>query len=390
MRIVLLHYFPTGANPVYSELTAALRSLGHEVYMAEACRDGSLVYKTAENTEIRVAGPRSVGTFMSRIPIISGLLGRLHFLGFVRSVRHSLSELSPDIVQVNPFDMAWLLPLLSPRNMHFVLDIRQINEAVDSRLSTKVSEHTSILRKKIWARYFFEKTCFCHQEAARRILGGDWAKWAEVVPVGVDLGFLQQPVSNVRHGDNGAVTFVYVGTLSRLRNLENIMHAAKLLMGRTKKFRIDFIGPDKSQGYYPSVVDELGIGSCVSIKPAIAYSDVPYALAQYDVGLANTPDRPTWHYQPTIKVLEYRALGMPIISTDVASHREIVENKVNGILCGDKPRQIADAMQAFTSDLSFLQQVQSNASKMRTGRSWLDIAKLYIENVYAGLIAGNQ
>lgn len=77
---------------------------------------------------------------------------------------------------------------------------------------------------------------------------------------------------------------------------------------------------------------------------------------------------------------------MPIISTDVASHREIVENEVNGILCGDKPQQIADAMYKFAADPGFLDRVRSNASQMRQGRSWLDIADMYIDNVYADLL----
>ena len=144
-----------------------------------------------------------------------------------------------------------------------------------------------------------------------------------------------------------------MGTLSRLRNLENVIHAAKLLLAHTNNFRVDFIGPDKSNGYYQGIIDELGLASHVTIKPAIAYREVPSTLAAYDVGMAYTPDRPTWHYQPTIKVLEYRALGMPIISTDVASHLEIVENEVNGILCGDKPQQIADAMYKFAADPGF-------------------------------------
>jgi glycosyltransferase involved in cell wall biosynthesis len=113
---------------------------------------------------------------------------------------------------------------------------------------------------------------------------------------------------------------------------------------------------------------------------------VPAVLASYDVGLAYTPDRPTWHYQPTIKVLEYRALGLPIISTDVASHRQFVEENVNGILCGDAPQAIADAMFKFVANPDFLQQVRINASKMREGCSWLDIAKMYTQNVYSVLL----
>ena len=102
----------------------------------------------------------------------------------------------------------------------------------------------------------------------------------------------------------------------------------------------------------------------------------------HDVGLAYVPDRPTWHYQPTIKVLEYRALGMPIISTDVASHREVVEQNVNGLLCADSPEAIAEAMGQFINQPQFFEETLQNARNIRRGNSWLDIADMYISKAY--------
>ena len=102
------------------------------------------------------------------------------------------------------------------------------------------------------------------------------------------------------------------------------------------------------------------------MKTAVSYDQVPALLATYDVGLAYVPDRPTWHYQPTIKVLEYRALGLPIISTDVASHREVVEQNVNGILCADTPEAIAQAMYKFIHPPQFFSSTLTKARNMRT------------------------
>ncbi len=385
MRIVLLHYSPTGANPVYAELASALRLRGHKVYVAWAGDDGALEFVGGDGLEKRIAGIAAVPKPWSRMPLLATLLARWQLLRFIARIRQALVDLSPNIVQINPLSMSELVPPLMPGGIHFVLDIRQINEAVNPRLATRLKETTAIFRRKFWAKHVFEKTCFCHAEAAKRILGSDWQKWGAVVPVGVDQAFIDHPANERGRGKNDPVSFVYVGTLSRLRNLENIMRAAKLLLRHTDKFRIDFIGPDKSNGYYSGVIEELGIESCVMIKPPVAYSEVPSTLVGYDVGLAYTPDRPTWHYQPTIKVLEYRALGMPIISTDVASHRETVENGVNGLLCGDGPEQIADAMRRFVEDPEFLQQMSCRAHEMRRGRSWLDIADMYVDNVYTGL-----
>ena len=117
MRIVLLHYFPSGSNPVYPELATALRSRGHEVYVAEGSSDGNLVYNAADGIEMQVAAPCSAREAWSKIPGIAGLVDRLHFFAFICRVRHSLKKLSPDVVQVNPLHMAGIIPLFMPRRL---------------------------------------------------------------------------------------------------------------------------------------------------------------------------------------------------------------------------------------------------------------------------------
>lgn len=389
MHIVLFHFYSKKPNPVYQELASALRRLGHQVTIAEPTTSGDLAWRQAESIVAHTRGPRPFPGPVSRLPIIAKLLHRWQYAMFLSRVKARLKKLAPDIVQVNPPLMAWLLPLGMPSTMKFVLDIRQINEAVTDRLKAKISERFSVWGMRMNALLFYQKTCFCHEQAALRILGKQWRRRGAVVPVGVDEQFNTFAFETAVCQKNSAhpVKFIYIGTLSRLRNLERLLEAAKLLKQKTNRFQLDLVGPDTSNGYYPNVLTNLGVDSVAAIKPPVSYDQVPELLASYDVGIAYVPDRPTWHYQPTIKVLEYRALGLPIISTDVASHREVVQQNVNGILCGDSPAQLADAMYEFIRDDTFLKVVTEKARSMRRGKSWLDVATMYVNLVYWSLLS---
>ncbi|RMH01031.1 MAG: glycosyltransferase [Chloroflexi bacterium] len=386
MHIALFHFYSRKPNPVYQELANALRRRGHTVWVGTRTDTGDLHWYDGNQQFAVIPGPWHIlPSALRRVPLLRALFLRLGYFLFIWQVRRFLRQHRPDIVQVNTNHFAWLLPLFMPPRMRFVYDIRQINEAVSKAWRVRLKERAQITSRQIYTRFVYPRTCFCHEAAARRILGEDWARRGVVVPVGVDLAFVRQPYVRVV-ADDERVRFVYVGTLSRLRNLERVIEAAALLRQKTADFCVHLVGPDTSDGYYRQVVDKMGVGDVVAILPAVPYEQIPALLAEYDVGLAYVPDRPTWHYQPTIKVLEYRALGLPILSTDVATHRDVVMAGVNGLLVADTAAALAEGMARFVLDRPFLHRCRQRAQQMRQGLSWDDVAAMYERLVYRPLL----
>jgi glycosyltransferase involved in cell wall biosynthesis len=390
MHIVLFHFHTSKPNPVYQEISAGLRRRGHTVWVGVPNEEGDLEWRDGNRVIEKLPGPPKEDMHHK----MSFLQRRLGYFCFLWRVRSFLSCTKPDIIQVNPSMLAWVLTLFMPRTSHCVLDIRQINEAVDERWITKLKEQRDILVMKAYAELFYKHTCFCHVNAAQKILGDQWVHKGSVVPVGIDSHFLQHEGLDIAIARNdNKVKFIYIGTLSRLRTLEQILAAAKLLMPETKQFHVDIIGPDLTDGYYHQLVKEWNLEEIASVGAPVPYSAIPATLGNYDVGLAYVPDRPTWHYQPTIKALEYRAIGMPILSTDVASHREIVVDGKNGLLVQDTPESIAAGMKRLISDRQFLHQCKINAQAMRQGLTWDEVATRYEQEVYiklAGQVARKQ
>jgi glycosyltransferase involved in cell wall biosynthesis len=384
MHIVLFHFYSKKPNPVYQEIALALRRRGHTVWIGQPDERGDLEWRNVEQIVARQPGPQAVPAWLRRVKPLAALLAQLNYARFVLRVRGFLKQAAPDVVQVNLSRLAWLLPLLSWAPPRYVYDIRQINEEVSSTLGSRLRERLAVGAMTVNAAFFYQQSAFCHAGAARRILGERWQRRGAVVPVGIDEAFLNTPATPCTGAAPDAkVRFVYVGTLSRLRNLETLLRAFRRVLAVSNQFQVDLIGPDTTNGYYQRCIAELGIGAVVSLLPPVHYTQIPTLLRTYDVGLAYVPDRPTWHYQPTIKVLEYRALGLPILSTDVASHREVVEHGANGLLVADSEEALADGIERFVCDRSFLKRACQSARSMRRGLTWDEVAEMYEQQLYS-------
>ena len=125
----------------------------------------------------------------------------------------------------------------------------------------------------------------------------------------------------------------------------------------------------------------------VPLRPPIAYDRVPETVTAYDVALTIVPESPPdWQYQPTIKGVEYRALGMPVIATDLPPNRELVSHEVNGLLVSNTADSIAAALLRFISDPAFRTRCRANAQAMRDGPTWDAAATQYMD-IYRRLLA---
>ena len=200
---------------------------------------------------------------------------------------------------------------------------------------------------------------------------------------GVDLSFLVYSYSTVAILKKKMVRFLYLGSISKIRQLEKILFASQRLLSVSSKFEVVFMGNDKSQGFYNNLVNKLGLTSIAKILAPVKYEDVPKVVSDFDVALAYVPDQPAdWQYQPTLKVLEYRAIGMPIIATDNKPNAELIEDGVNGILIQNSVEGLTEGMLYFMKNPEVLKHFKANAIKMRKGKTWSQVAEMYEQRVY--------
>lgn len=388
MHIALVQFY-IAPNPDYENIASGLRNRGHCVWLGSRGLNGDLEWHDGVRVVAVQPGPAPLPKGMLQFPVVASLLRRFQVARFMLRIRRFLHRVQPGIVQVGPgaAHFLWALPIFAPQQMRFVLDIRQINLGGRADLLGWARDWWALKSRGILCRSVYDHACFNHAATAQKVLGERWQKWSTIVPVGLSPRFLsigheawafENPMRPVR--------FVYLGALTRFRALEAIFLASQQVLSRTNDFRVVLVGLDRVEGFYHSLVDELNLADVVTLMPPVSYEEVPELLASYDVGLAYVPDRQIWHLQPTIKVLEYRAAGLPILSSDVASHREVVEDGINGLLVPNSAEGLAAGMLQFVEDRAFLRKCQLNASRMRQAVTIEEVARMYEKDVYERLM----
>jgi glycosyltransferase involved in cell wall biosynthesis len=391
VRIVLLNC-DVMPNPDYDNMASGLRQRGHTVWLASRDLDGNLQWHDGNQVIAVHPGPIPLSQWQSRLPIFTPLLRRLRFLPIIRHIRRFLRQLDPDIVQIHPpgFHLVTLLPLWMPGRMHFVLDIRQF-------VSTTPGTRAGWLKKtrKTWAwrlesRFLYDHSCFNDGRTARKLLGERWVQWATAVPVGIHPRFLTTHRPALPRPVTGQpIRFLYVGALTKFRELDLLFLAARQVLSTTADFEMLFVGPDAASGHYHHLVVDLGLEGIVTLQPAIPYDEMPELMARCDVGLAYVPERLPWQLQPTIKVLEYRASGMPILSTAVEGHRGLVQDGVNGLFLRNTVEEWSRGLLKLIMDPAFLAQCHENAQGMRSAFTIADAALAYEQQVYDRLLSAS-
>lgn len=385
MLILFLQLYSSTPTPSYTSIARHLRGDKDSVWVGSLNDVGYLEWKDGENTVAVQHGPINPPKFLRRVPILSGLIQRAAFIPFVIRVSRFIHASNPNIVQVNPASMYFVafFSLLGPKKCRFVLDFRQI----------QFQKHNNFLRNfhfqfmnwtNRWnAKYVYNYACFVHPLAAKFLLGSNWKRFSAVVPHGVPPSFIAQPRASIVSRKSRVVIFVYIGTLSRVRKLELILNSVQRLLDESGEFRVVFIGPDSAFGYYQQLARKLNLTTHVEFSSPVAHEQIPELLSNYDVALAYTPNEPLdWYVQPTLKVSEYRALGLPIIATDTPPNRDVVVHEVDGLFVDHSIESISTAMLRFIDDQEFFKKCHNNAQQKRAVKTWKEIAELYRSEVY--------
>ena len=144
-----------------------------------------------------------------------------------------------------------------------------------------------------------------------------------------------------------APTVVYVGGLTFGRGLEQTIAAVALLDG----VRLRLIGPARAQwaARLARLAEEQGLADRVEIRPPVAPTDVPAALADAHVGVALI--QPVClSYELTLpnKLFEYVAAGVPLLVSDLPVMRDFVtEHDIGMAAPPDRPEAIAQRIGAL-------------------------------------------
>lgn len=158
-----------------------------------------------------------------------------------------------------------------------------------------------------------------------------------LIPSSICLKYYQ-PVEKQKSSKVVCLGWIGNGKYYKL-DLTRILKAPLTKLAKQRQFRLKLVGACGEQDLYNAFSDIPGLK--LDIVDQIEWADpeaVANAIQDFDIGLYPLLPNSFNHYKCGFKALEYMAMRIPVVSSNVAENCEIVEHGVNGLIaetCGD-------------------------------------------------------
>jgi glycosyltransferase involved in cell wall biosynthesis len=135
-------------------------------------------------------------------------------------------------------------------------------------------------------------------------------------------------------------------------------------------WRLDVYGDGPWRPQIESAIARTGAGDRVVLHGRVPMDDLPALLAGADVGLVPSIDEPYLGYSLSTKLLEYAAMGVPIVATDLATFRHHFTEEAIRFVPGGDPLAIAAAIEAMAADPAAAVAMGLQAQREATAYDW--------------------
>ncbi len=192
-----------------------------------------------------------------------------------------------------------------------------------------------------------------------------------VIPNGVDLKMYTDNNKTIML--EGDPSVLYIGHLSRLKGIDILFQAVANLRSEFPNIKLHLVGKGNDR-FCLRLAKKIGIEKHVIFHGWFQHSMTPEYYKSADVCIF-----PSRHEGFGIVVLEAMASGIPVIASDIPSFREIISNRVNGLLFkSEDANALSMEVIALYRDSRLKEELTRNAYEKVTSYSWEKIAEKYI------------
>jgi len=167
----------------------------------------------------------------------------------------------------------------------------------------------------------------------------------------------------------------YVGRLKTLfmdKGVADLLKALKLL--QSEQLALGFIvgGPKEDKEEYEAMARNLGLTTeDVLFSGAIEAARVPASMAACDILAMPWPDKPHYrHEMSPLKMFEYMAAERPIITGDLPTVRDVLNEEMAVFSVPDSPASIAEAIRLIQKEPDRAQALVKKARAAVENYSW--------------------
>ena len=210
-----------------------------------------------------------------------------------------------------------------------------------------------------------------------------------VVTNGVDTGRFRPAPSCAETG--GPLRCVYASSFRSWHGALDLVHAVSICVTRGVDLRVTCLGTGPLWRQAHDAAQRAGVLDVMQFLGSVPYADVPSHLAQAHVGLA--PFNPAafpalqlgWFWSP-IKIFEYLAAGLGVVTIGIRELRELLPASVARFYTPGDVQGLADAIEAIAADRETLQQLQRASRALAETRFTWGHQAATVESVLEGVV----
>jgi glycosyltransferase involved in cell wall biosynthesis len=146
-------------------------------------------------------------------------------------------------------------------------------------------------------------------------------------------------------------------------------------------WRLDVYGDGPWRPHIEAAIARTGTADRVTLHGRVLIDDLPGILAGADIGIVPSLPEPYLQYSLSTKLLEYAAMGVPIIASDLATFRHHFSDAAVQFVPGGDPDALARAVEEAVDDPAATTARGAAAQREAAAYSWEAERQRYVELV---------
>lgn len=180
--------------------------------------------------------------------------------------------------------------------------------------------------------------------------------------------------------DDGELRLIHHSSLQRIYGQEILIEAVARI-GDSLPLRLDVYGDGPYRDALEAAVARTATADRVHLNGPVPLDDLPGLIAGADIGVVPTLAEPYLQYSLSTKLLEYAAMGITIVASDLATVRAHFTDDAVRYVPGGDPEALAAALLGLAADPLAAARLGAEAHRQAAGYGWDVQAGRYLEIV---------
>ena len=185
--------------------------------------------------------------------------------------------------------------------------------------------------------------------------------------------------------EDGELRLIHHSNLQRIYGLEVLIEAVARI-GDELPVRADIYGDGPYRAQLEAAVARTASADRVHLNGPVPMDELPPLIAAADVGVIPSLPEPYMQYSLSTKLLEYAAMGVPIVASDLRTVRAHFTGDAIRYVPGGDPGALADALRSLAADPVAAARLGAEAHRQEAQYEWAEQARRYVA-IVEGLLA---